>query len=128
MRESLAHLVGDYVVQSHWMATRKTSRFLPALVHAATYTVCFLPLTRDPRRLAVIGGTHLLIDRYRLARHVTWLKNQIGPRGERAGHTATGYPDGTPDWLAVWLMIVADNTLHLLINHAALTVGRDTET
>lgn len=34
--------------------------------------------------------------------------------------TATGYPPGVPDWLAFWLLIVADNTLHLTINYAAL--------
>ena len=32
----------------------------------------------------------------------------------------TGYPETTPDWLAVWLLIAADNTLHLAINAAAL--------
>lgn len=34
--------------------------------------------------------------------------------------TATGYPPDRPAWLAVWLMIAADNTLHLAINHMAL--------
>lgn len=24
----VAHLVGDYILQSHWMATEKTKRFL----------------------------------------------------------------------------------------------------
>lgn len=32
----------------------------------------------------------------------------------------TGYPSTTPSWLAVWLLIAADNTLHLAINYAAL--------
>ena len=32
----------------------------------------------------------------------------------------TGYDPARPAWLAVWLMIVADNTLHLAINYAAL--------
>jgi hypothetical protein len=34
--------------------------------------------------------------------------------------TATGYDPERPAWLAVWLMIAADNTLHLAINYAAL--------
>lgn len=34
--------------------------------------------------------------------------------------SATGYPPERPIWLAVWLLIVADNTLHLAINWAAL--------
>ena len=34
--------------------------------------------------------------------------------------TATGYPPDRPAWLAVWLLIVADNTMHLAINYASL--------
>lgn len=33
---------------------------------------------------------------------------------------ATGYPSETPPFLAVWLMIIADNTMHLTINFLAL--------
>lgn len=116
----LAHLVGDYLAQTHHQAVRKTEAWGPALTHAATYTLCHLPLTRSPWRLAVIGGTHAVIDRYRLAKHVVWAKNQLAPKGYRPPHTATGYPEDTPPWLAVWLMILADNTLHLLINAAVL--------
>ena len=34
--------------------------------------------------------------------------------------TDTGYPRDTPPWLATGLLVVADNTLHLLCNAAAL--------
>lgn len=34
--------------------------------------------------------------------------------------SATGYPSEAPPWLSVWLLIAADNTLHLAINYAAL--------
>lgn len=77
-------------------------------------------MTRSPWRLAIIGGTHAVIDRYRLARHVVWAKNQLAPAAYRPGHTPTGYPEETPAWLAVWLLIAADNTMHLLINRLAL--------
>lgn len=116
----LAHLVGDYLIQSNWMATRKTSAWWPAVLHGLTYTIPFLLITQSPWALLSIGGTHVVIDRYRLARHLVWLKNLVGPRDSRAGHTATGYPDGTPVWLATWLMIIADNTIHLLINVASV--------
>lgn len=59
----VAHLVGDYLTQSHWMATCKTKRFLPAAIHAVVYTATFLFLTWNPLALLVIGGTHFLIDR-----------------------------------------------------------------
>lgn len=112
------HAVGDYVVQSHWMATEKVKRWTPALIHATTYGLGFLFLTRSLLALAVIVGTHALIDRFRLARHVTWLKNQAAP--QRTPRTPTGYPVDTPPWLAVWLLIIADNIMHVLINGAAL--------
>lgn len=111
----LAHLVGDYLIQSHWMATEKTKRSIAAAVHALSYTLPFLFLTLSPVALTFIVGPHFVIDRWRLARFVVWAKN--GMCGEI---TATGYPVDTPPWLAVWLLIIADNTLHLICNGVAL--------
>lgn len=34
--------------------------------------------------------------------------------------TKTGYPPDRPEWLTVWLLIIADNTMHLAINYASL--------
>ena len=118
----LAHLVGDYLIQSHWMATEKTRRWWPAVAHGLTYTLPYLLVTRSPSALLVIASTHIVIDRYRLARHVVWAKNQVAPRGFRPrwAESATGYPADAPPWLAVWLLIIADNTMHLLINAAAV--------
>ncbi|CAA0134567.1 Uncharacterised protein [Mycolicibacterium vanbaalenii] len=116
----LAHLVGDYVIQSHWMAVEKTKRWWPAIAHAVTYGLPFLLITQSPVALLVIVGTHAVIDRHRLARHLVWFKNQFAPFAFRPGHTATGYPDDTPPWLSFWLLIAADNILHMLINVAAV--------
>lgn len=116
----LAHLAGDYVLQSHWMATEKVRRWVPALAHAATYTLPYVLVTRSVVALFVIGVTHAVIDRYRLARHVVWAKNQLAPARFRPGRTATGYPEDTPPWLAVWLLILVDNTMHLGINAACV--------
>lgn len=119
----LAHLAGDYVLQSHWMATEKTKRWWPAIVHATTYGLPYLLITQSPSTLTVIIVTHAVIDRYRLARHVVWAKNLVAPKTHRRPWTeceATGYPTEVPAWLAVWLLIIADNTLHLAINATAL--------
>ncbi len=119
----LLHFVGDYVTQSHWMATEKTKRHLPAVLHGLIYGAPFLILTRDPLALLIIAGTHIVIDRYRLARHLVWLKNCAAPRGFNppwSACKATGYPPETPAWLAVGLMIAADNTVHVLINTLSL--------
>lgn len=115
----VAHLVGDYLLQSHWMATEKTRNSVAAAVHAATYTLPFAFITWSPVALALICITHFIVDRWRLARFVVWAKN-----GARGPVTATGYADDVPAWLSVWLLIVADNTLHILINGAVLAAIR----
>lgn len=116
----VAHLIGDYLLQSHWMATEKTKRWWPATVHAVTYGLPFLIITQSPWALAVIVGTHVVIDRYRLARYVVWFKNQLAPKSYRPTVTATGYADDVPPWMSVWLLIIADNVIHIVINTAAL--------
>lgn len=121
----LAHLSGDYLFQTHHQATEKVKRWGPALAHAATYTACFLPITRSWKALAVIGGTHAVIDRYRLAKYLVWAKNQAAPARHRPSleelrETGTGFPANTPPWLATWLLIICDNTTHLLLNRWAL--------
>jgi hypothetical protein len=117
----VAHLVGDYLIQSDWMATEKTKRSLAAALHALSYAVPFLFITTTPWALAFIVVTHFVIDRWRLARYVCWAKNAVGgayaPWSECSG---TGYHKDRPPWLAVWLLIIADNTLHLLCNGIAL--------
>jgi purine-cytosine permease-like protein len=119
----VAHLVGDYILQSHWMATEKTRSHVAAGVHALTYTLPFLLVTWSVPALAVILITHFFIDRYRLARVLVWAKNWPWPGGLRwADNTATGYPAETPAWLSVWLLIIADNVLHILINGAAIAL------
>lgn len=116
-----AHLVGDYVLQSTWMATHKTRSLWVALVHALAYGLPFLALGANWRAWAVIVVTHALIDRYRLARFIAWGKNWLGPgNAPWADCAATGYPSSVPIWLSTWLMILTDNTLHLLVNALAL--------
>ncbi|MFH9798120.1 DUF3307 domain-containing protein [Streptomyces virginiae] len=119
----LAHLVGDYLLQSDWMANEKTKRWWPAWAHALTYGLPFLLVTQSPAALAVIVGTHAVIDHYRLARHVVWAKNFMSPRSHWhpwSECSATGYHQDRPLWMTVWLMIIADNTIHLVINVAAV--------
>lgn len=140
----LCHLIGDYLLQSDWMATEKTKKSTTALAHVLTYGLPFLLLTRSIPALLIIIGTHFVIDRWRLARYVVWAKNWISPhymywcdfckttKGGCCEHchkvptkpwkecTATGYDPERPLWLTVWLLIIADNTMHLCINALAL--------
>ncbi len=142
----VAHLVGDYLLQSDWMAQRKRTSSIAALTHAIAYTIPFLFIAGSASWLAcsVIIWSHFLIDRFGLARYVVWAKNFLAPRWMprecgceppcpqpyvRAARIRTrpwskcqktGYPPDRPEWLAVWLLIIADNVLHILINAAAL--------
>lgn len=115
-----AHMVGDYIIQNDWMAQEKTKRWWPAVIHGVTYTLPFLLVTQSLLALLVIASTHIVIDHYRLARHLVWFRNQFAPRLFRPGHTATGSAADRPDWLAVWVLIIADNVLHMAINVAAV--------
>lgn len=122
MIELLAHLVGDYVLQSQPMSDRKVTDIRWALIHATAYTLPFLLLTQDVRRLAVIALTHALIDRYRIAaRWVAWYGT--GTRASGVWSRWNISTDAVPPFMSVWLTIIVDNTLHLVINHAALSVG-----
>jgi Protein of unknown function (DUF3307) len=128
MSELIAHGVGDYIFQSDWMALEKTKASWPAAAHALSYALPFVLVTRDLRRLAVIAGTHFVIDRWRLARYVVWAKNQLAPAHYRYVMPATGSGysaerDATQQWMTYWLLIIADNTIHLACNRLALTRG-----
>ena len=143
----VAHLVGDYVIQSDYEAAEKRKRSLPAAVHAVSYAIPFLLLTHAQGPLAFIVITHFIIDRWGLARYVCWAKNFIGSPwtweqfrsflGWRPGVpfpldvwtvyrrpwsecVGTGYPADRPPFLAVWLMILCDNCIHICLNAVAL--------
>jgi len=121
MEQLILHLFGDYVTQTDWMATNKTKKTVVAVLHAAIYSLPFLLLSPSMLALAVIFVTHAAIDRYRLARFVVFAKNwTTQPSLRWSDCSVTGYHKDTPPWLAVWLLIVADNTMHLAINYAAL--------
>lgn len=126
----LCHAVGDYLLQSDWQAINKTKRFLPAAVHATLYSLGFIALHPSIAAWLVILVTHYFIDRYRLARYVVFAKNFIAPiywtrlkltdQQPWEECSTTGYPNDRPIWLTVWLLIFADNIIHIGINGLAL--------
>jgi hypothetical protein len=145
MTQLLAHIFGDYIMQSDWMAMNKSKRTWPCLVHILLYTSVFLLLTTSWKALLVIGGVHFILDRFPIIiRRLIWLKNHMGPSGKYVPFEAcsvTGYYDNvlnevtgqaygsanvngfTPrlNYVTVWLYIITDNFLHLLTNYLALT-------
>jgi hypothetical protein len=75
----VAHLVGDYILQSDWMANEKTKRSVAALAHVLCYSLPFLFFRPSLAAWAFIGVTHFVIDRWRLARWVVYFKNWLAP-------------------------------------------------
>lgn len=141
MIELFCHLLGDYFLQSDWMAVNKTREWSICLLHAMIYATVFfvamifkyLPLKFYA--FLVILSTHFLIDYTRLAKYIGYAKNLIAPKSWRLNWELckqTGYCIETseqdrrwysgckPEWMAVWLMIILDNTLHIMINHFSL--------
>lgn len=141
----LAHLIGDYVLQSDWMASSKTKSSWPALAHAITYTIPFLLLGSSSSQVLFIAATHFVIDRWRLARYVCWAKNWLAPKWLPPSESSTdppckegvcaavwrrnypwvacaqtGYGPDKPLWMSVWLLIITDNAMHLCCNYFAL--------
>lgn len=123
MEQLIAHGLGDYVLQSDWMALKKRKSFGIALVHAIVYSLPFLLLTQSLPAWLVIVFTHAIIDRFALAKYVCFAKNFLAPPDawpSWARTNATGYDEDKPVWMSTWLFILADNTLHLICNYAAL--------
>jgi hypothetical protein len=119
----VCHAIGDYILQSDWMANEKTKRSIAALAHVLVYTILFLILTRSWEALAFIAATHFIIDRWRLARYVCWAKNFLQPGFKNhpwSECSITGYHQDRPTWMGTWLLIIADNTFHVICNGIAL--------
>lgn len=119
----VAHAIGDYILQSDWMATEKTKQTFAALAHALFYSLPFFFVGASIGAIWVIVGTHFLIDRFRLARYLVWGKNFIAPLGMNPPWkecALTGYPPDRPAWMTVWLLIIADNVLHVMCNAMAI--------
>jgi hypothetical protein len=131
------------------MAVNKTSNYLIALLHALFYTLPFLFLTDRIDILIIIMATHVIIDHHRIAKYWVQLWG-IGEAGEipiflepilrgtykvaRPDTTfndmlknkefdtvlASKLPDAASHYISFWLLVIVDNTMHLLVNHWAL--------
>lgn len=128
----LFHLMGDYIFQNDWMANEKTKHFLPAFIHATIYSLPFLMVV-NWRFWLIIYITHFFIDRYRLA--VYWIRlvnikdygrnyNDYYVSSWRFNDNKNfGYGKDKPVFISLWLMIIIDNSWHLVINSASIILS-----
>ncbi|MFD1031450.1 DUF3307 domain-containing protein [Metaplanococcus flavidus] len=106
----IGHLIGDFLLQSSWMAKNKAAKWLPLLVHVAIYTFVVsvfgimsggLSLTA----IALIAISHIVLD---LRTFVSfWV---------RTVQTAKG-----PE--QAWLCIMADQIFHIIILAIAIAIS-----
>jgi hypothetical protein len=96
----LGHLVGDFLLQTRWMAENKTALWYPLAVHSTVYTaaVALFSLAAgglSPLAVAIVFLSHLFLDR----RGFVNLWAQYLNRAENND----------------WLKIMIDQTLHVLV-------------
>lgn len=121
----IAHVIGDYVIQSSWMANEKTKSWWPAIAHGLAYTLPFIFITQSTMALLIIGGTHIILDHYRIAKYICYAKDFISPKKYWPTYNATvnnGYSPETPVHMSSWLMIIVDNVMHFIINLIAVYI------
>lgn len=105
MDQLILHLIGDFWLQTSWMAYGKMKSTVIALIHALVYTIPFLLLTDSPPALLVIWLTHAAIDRTSVAKRFALWR----------------LPKEMPEYLSIWIAIIYDNSLHLTINFLAIS-------
>ena len=121
----LCHWLGDYPLQSSYMALNKYQSKRAATIHAIAYTLPFLLLTQNPLEIALIAIGHGLADHYRLASVVPRITNL-----DWSGWVWYGWKDGRsynpneqppyfPPELA-WVTHWTDQGLHLVWNYLVL--------
>jgi hypothetical protein len=94
-----AHLIGDYLIQTDWMANGKKRSSLICAVHILTYLLPFAFAGLAWWQIALIGAQHFAQDR---TGFVVWLM-------KAKGSAAFIQPPCGP-----WSVIVTDNILHIL--------------
>ena len=96
----VGHLVGDYILQTRWMAEGKASKWLPLVVHAAVYTICVYLLALADKGLSwpaagFVFLAHIVLDRRRFIQF--WTSRITGSRE------------------VLWLNIAVDQAWHIVV-------------
>lgn len=94
-----AHLIGDFLLQTDWMAQGKKQNSWICLIHVITYMVPFALTTLDAWQLLLIALQHFIQDR---TDFVLWMMRH------------TGKENFTEPPSAPWSIIVVDSIVHIL--------------
>jgi hypothetical protein len=94
-----AHLIGDFLFQTHEIAIKKKTSSIFCSYHVVCYIVPFLLCGLTSWQLVLIAAQHFVIDR---TGFVVWFMKWKGSAGF------------TEPPMAPWSIIVMDNILHIL--------------
>jgi hypothetical protein len=117
MLQLLFHAIGDYIIQNEWMSLNKKKRGwkgeVACQIHCISYSLPFLFIGSLEAVLGIYL-THYILDRTNIVAWFIAIKNGVF-------HVKNfGFPEGRPFALTIWLLIIIDNTLHILFNYLAL--------
>lgn len=100
-----------------------------AALHCFIYTLPFFFILDLTIWAALfIFTTHWFIDHYRLAKYVIMAKNKLyvnrteenAKRYHKDNIDGFGFPKGTPEYIGFMVLIIVDNTMHLVCNYFAI--------
>ncbi len=123
MEQILLHGLGDYIIQTDWMAQNKKKPgwhgFKACFIHCLTYSLPFLLIT-SWQAVLLIFLSHFLIDRYKWLDYLLAWKNNVRLENGKLDISNFGFKKERPFAISIWLYIATDNILHLICNYYIL--------
>lgn len=106
----IAHLIGDFLLQTGWMAKHKASKWLPLLTHVSIYTAVIALFGHFSGGLsfaavAIVFIGHIILDRKTFV--LFWVERVQTAKGPEK----------------VWLSIVADQIFHIILLAVAVAIS-----
>ncbi|ALS80050.1 hypothetical protein AUO94_16110 [Planococcus kocurii] len=106
----LGHLIGDFLLQTSWMAKYKATKWLPLFTHVSVYTAVIavfgmLSGGLSLPALAIVFVGHLVLDRKTFV--MFWVERIQTAKGPEK----------------VWLSIVADQIFHVILLAIAIAIS-----
>lgn len=106
----LAHFIGDFPLQTNWMAVHKANKWLPLLTHALVYTLTVSMIAwfgfggLSIWGILLVFVAHVVLDRRIFVQW--WLRTVMGTTGKEA----------------IWLGIIVDQVFHLVVLFIAVAL------
>jgi hypothetical protein len=105
MHPYLAHLIGDFLLQTEWMATNKKDKFIAIFVHVLVYLVPFVFTDLAWWQIVVIGLLHGAQDHSGFV--MWWIR----------------FWKKTPEENMGMLPMIIDQVFHLVVIHIVMQIS-----